>query len=365
MKKRLLMIVIMMAAIIGFAEIGVCAAEEKLTAEEMGSAIDVEYGKQYSKTWVDMNYVPTINKIYVDQKGIFTITASKVSNHTLGILDMNVAVYDANGKIVWECRDEKDENSNPSFYVGLDAGTYYVLVETSYVSYAGGTTTTYSFGFAANQNIEIENNSAKETATPIETDVTYTGYLGSGTWVQDDWGDEYDVYKVNLVKGRKYRLIATGLQGLTLCKWGKESVNVDDIFQNNDEGETYVASYTGIHYICVWNHIGPQFQYTIEMRTMSNNPSKTSMTSLKGGKKSFTVKWKKVACSGYEIQYSTNKKMKNAVTKKIKKSGTTKLTVKKLKAKKTYYVRVRAYQTVNGKKYYSGWSKIKSIRTKK
>lgn len=43
---------------------------------------------------------------------------------------------------------------------------------------------------------------------------------------------------------------------------------------------------------------------------------------------------------------------------------TTKYKVKKLKAKKKYYVRVRTYKTVKGKKVYSSWSKVKSIKTK-
>ena len=33
-------------------------------------------------------------------------------------------------------------------------------------------------------------------------------------------------------------------------------------------------------------------------------------------------------------------------------------------AKKNYYVRIRTYKTVNGKKVYSSWSKVKSVKTK-
>ena len=55
-------------------------------------------------------------------------------------------------------------------------------------------------------------------------------------------------------------------------------------------------------------------------------------------------------------------------TSTITKNKTVSKTVKKLKAKKTYYVRVRTYKTVkvNGKsvKLYSGWSSAKSVKTK-
>uniref|UniRef100_UPI003FED9F05 hypothetical protein n=1 Tax=Eubacterium sp. TaxID=142586 RepID=UPI003FED9F05 len=47
-----------------------------------------------------------------------------------------------------------------------------------------------------------------------------------------------------------------------------------------------------------------------------------------------------------------------------KKQKTTKNKVKKLKAKEKYYVRIRTYKTVNGKKVYSSCSKVKSVKTK-
>ena len=87
---------------------------------------------------------------------------------------------------------------------------------------------------------------------------------------------------------------------------------------------------------------------------------------VKKGKKSFLAKWKKVKnVDGYQLQYSTNKKFKkNKKTVNIKKAKTVKKKVKKLKAKKTYYVRIRAYKTINGKKQYSKWSKVKKVKIK-
>lgn len=364
MKKRLFMMAILIVVAMGFAGTKVCAAESRLTMKEMNSAASVDTGKNYRVTW---EYdVRSVNKIALNKKGILTITASKVRSETLGmILDMNVAVYDVNGNIVWECQDDKDNNNTPTFYVGLNAGTYYVVVETSYASYAVGLVTTYSFGFEANKYIETENNNTKKTATPIQTDVTYTGYIGSGFSYNDNNTDGYDVYKVKLVKGRKYRLISTAKNGSTLSGWCKKSIDVDNIFQSYSAEKDYVAPYTGDYYVCIWNYSNEQYEYTIQMRTVSNYPPKTSIKSVSGKKKSFVVKWKKVNCSGYQIQYANNKKMKKAVTKTVKKSKTVKYQAKKLKAKKKYYVRVRAYKTVKGKKYYSGWSKIKSVTTKK
>ena len=92
-----------------------------------------------------------------------------------------------------------------------------------------------------------------------------------------------------------------------------------------------------------------------------------TITKVKAGKKSFTATWKKSATvAGYQLQYSPAKNFKKgAKTVTVKKAKTTKKVVKKLKGGKAYYVRVRAYKTINGKKVYSSWSKAKAVKTKK
>ena len=90
-----------------------------------------------------------------------------------------------------------------------------------------------------------------------------------------------------------------------------------------------------------------------------------SVTKLTKGKKAFTVKWSSVkGVDGYQIKYSLKKNFKKAKNKNITGATKTKLVVKKLKAKKTYYVRIRAYKTINGKKVYSKWSAKKKVRIK-
>ena len=105
--------------------------------------------------------------------------------------------------------------------------------------------------------------------------------------------------------------------------------------------------------------------------TYNINPKGTSVSKVKAAKKGFKVTWKKQATqtTGYQVQYSTSSKFKKAKTVTISKNKTTSKSVGKLSAKKKYYVRVRTYKTVkiNGKnvKLYSGWSKAKSVTTKK
>ena len=98
----------------------------------------------------------------------------------------------------------------------------------------------------------------------------------------------------------------------------------------------------------------------------ASKPKKTKIKKVKVTKKALAVTWNKVSgVKGYQVQVATDKKFKkNKKTVTIKKQKTTKTTVKKLKAKKKYYVRVRTYKTVKGKKVYSSWSSVKNTKTK-
>lgn len=87
-------------------------------------------------------------------------------------------------------------------------------------------------------------------------------------------------------------------------------------------------------------------------------------------KASFTAKWKKVSkknrkkIGGIEIQYSTRSNFASAYTVATAKKTATSKKFKKLARKTTYYVRVRSYRWINGKKHVSAWSGARSIKTK-
>ena len=94
-------------------------------------------------------------------------------------------------------------------------------------------------------------------------------------------------------------------------------------------------------------------------------PSKVVLKSVKNVKgRRVLLKWKRVKnVKGYQISYSTNKKFKRST--KIKYTIKTTFTVKKMKKKKIYYVRIRAYTILNGKKVYGKWSSAKKIKISK
>lgn len=94
-------------------------------------------------------------------------------------------------------------------------------------------------------------------------------------------------------------------------------------------------------------------------------PKKAALKSVKNvsGKKAKVALEAKVAgAAGYEVAYATSKKFTGAKSKFTNKTA---VTITKLKAGKTYYFRTRAYKTVNGKKIYSAWSRVKNIVIKK
>lgn len=78
-----------------------------------------------------------------------------------------------------------------------------------------------------------------------------------------------------------------------------------------------------------------------------------------------TAKWSKGKndVSGYQIKCSKSKSMAGSKTVTAGKNATSKK-ISGLKAGTKYYVQVRAYKTVDGKKYYSDWSAKKSVKTK-
>lgn len=82
-----------------------------------------------------------------------------------------------------------------------------------------------------------------------------------------------------------------------------------------------------------------------------------------------TVTWKSGACDGYQIAFSRNKSFPITKTKLVgtnsSNSAVKTMTVGGLSTGKTYYVRVRAYQTMNGKMCYGAWSAAKKVKIKK
>ena len=109
-------------------------------------------------------------------------------------------------------------------------------------------------------------------------------------------------------------------------------------------------------------------------KTFKINPKGTSIAKLTKGKKTGTVKatWKKQPTkmsksriTGYQVQLAANKKFtKGKKTMTVKGYKNLSKRVARLKSGKKYYVKIRTYKKVGSVKYYSSWSKTKTVTTK-
>ncbi len=100
--------------------------------------------------------------------------------------------------------------------------------------------------------------------------------------------------------------------------------------------------------------------------TVSVGKTKVKKVTKKLAAKKAKISLKKISGAQYQVKVSTTKKFKkkNTITKKVKKAKFV-IKSKKIKGKKTLYVKARAYKIVNGKPYYGKWSKVKKIKIKK
>lgn len=95
------------------------------------------------------------------------------------------------------------------------------------------------------------------------------------------------------------------------------------------------------------------------VKVMAYTKKPVVKTSKSSSKKTLTValKSKITNATGYEILIGTNSKFtKSKITVKTNKTS---VKIKNIKSKKTYYVKIRAFQKVDKKTYYGAWSSIK------
>lgn len=100
--------------------------------------------------------------------------------------------------------------------------------------------------------------------------------------------------------------------------------------------------------------------------TKPATPNLTGLSATKSGHK-IKATWKKVggSASGYQIYWAKDKNFKKMVSKTtVSGQKKTSYTGKNFTKGKRYYVKVRAYKTVNGNKIYGAWSKVRNVKAK-
>lgn len=192
----------------------------------------------------------------------------------------------------------------------------------------------------------------------------------------------YADYKPNIAKPSSLKTQTRSANSLKLS-WSKVG-NVNGYQLQRKSGDTYktITNTTSTSYTV--KDLSSATNYTFRVRayktvdgkkyysswntlTTPTKPAKVSIkTPATNTKHQVIAKWNTVArANGYQIQYCKNSSCSNVIaTKTVSGQSKKSYTGKNFTKGKTYYVRVRAYKTVNGTKYYSAWSSVKSIKCK-
>lgn len=197
----------------------------------------------------------------------------------------------------------------------------------------------------------------------VPAGIGYDGYDGDYCDYCSVTNKKTTIYAIKTVKLSKNIYTYNG-------KIQKPTVVVKDRMGNTISKEMYAVNYAkGLKnvgkYTVRVNFTDLGYYEGDEKLSFTINPKNTSISKLVAGKKKFSIKIKKYTTqtTGYQIQYGVAKNFKGAKILTLLNKTTSK-TIKNLKAKKTYYVRLRTYKTVNKTKYYSSWTKTKSVKTK-
>ena len=168
-------------------------------------------------------------------------------------------------------------------------------------------------------------------------------------WNKVEGASGYEIYRASSKNGT-YQKIKTINNGNTLTfknkklKFNKKYYYKVRAFRKSETGTEY-----------------SELSNTLTAKTRLAKPTLKLKRKASSG---MNISWKKVeGASGYQIRYSLKKKsgyqsilIKKAKAGTYRKSG--------LKPNKKYYVKMRAYRTVKGKKVYGAWSTVKSIKIK-
>ncbi len=254
------------------------------------TAIDIEFGKTYTKSWnKETTRLPCYNKIVISKNGLIEINATKPIDDDPEHGALRFFLYNNNNEFIWGCGTGDSLNDASTSYtkkVGLAAGIYYLTIEPGFMIESGSASTSYTINFTAG-NYEIESNESVSEATEVRLNALYTGYYGN------EYADaeEEDYWKVFLTAGKQYRLCIGNYRNIEpttayfmfmdpngddVVSLGERHVTVTAKLESklNENGENYddfIAKYTGYYYLRLTNYHSRQIEYSI--RFTSDDPA--------------------------------------------------------------------------------------------
>ena len=288
-----------------------------------------------------------------------------------------LSLRDANDEELWSGEHEASGNLEGRVVTlhttGLPAGVYYIQVRGPWSDSLLNKEYSLTPEFSPSDAWETELNDTVVTYDDIPLDASVSGTMRCQS--DEDW------YRITMPMYGELKISFSGQYAPSGC-WYLSLRNADneELWNGEYEGTTnnaktlYVQKINaGTYYIQVrspWTDSLLNKEYSLTPTynaagtSATNYVDSTFITSLSRAKKAFSVSWSKVSgASKYQVRYSTKSSMKGAKTVNVSKKLNAKK-IKKLKAKKRYYVQVRVVKTIAGKTCYSAWSSKQSVVTK-
>ena len=229
-----------------------------------------------------------------------------------------------------------------------------------------------TFSFIANMDsmgesfmeTQDSNNDISSYASCISLKKKYKGILAQN--------DDIDYYKFNVPAKGLITLNLTNSTSSTV-KYAVYDQSMNPVYTNTVSGgykiSQPVSIKNGDYYIAIAkkNVNEGTGSYTFSIDYTKKNTATPKIKSIKNtSKETITVKWSQITgAAGYELWYSVKSNFKSGVVKSELDSSVTSASYYGLSKKKKYYVKIRAYEEINGIKEYGKWSKKKSIVIKK
>lgn len=305
---------------------------------DMSVADKISLDKTYNGTTVESDndyYKFTLSaKTWVNISFSHESTGSTNSHWYVSLYDKNgnTLSYDAGRKYIQTLYVKGTQTYQSTGNIQLAKGSYYVRIN-AYSNYSEA-----PYKLTVNKvNIKAPSISGVKSSAYNKLQVSWKSVGGA---------DQYYVYR-STSKNGTYKKIATVSAGKTSYTDSKVTTGKTYYYKIKSYGTTSKKTTSGYS----------------KVKSGKAVPGSTTVTLKSGGSKKAKVSWKKVSgASGYEVYYSTSKNGSFKKASTIKKGSTVSYTKSGLKAKKTYYFKVRAYRTVKGKKIFGSYSSVKSLK---
>lgn len=149
---------------------------------------------------------------------------------------------------------------------------------------------------------------------------------------------------------------------------GKITYQISDnkIINISSDGKLKIKGYGKVVVTIIASETN-EYKLATKKITILIKPQKAKLSKVKSPKKeTMKISWKKDRLvTGYQVQFSTNKKFKKGLRQRYFNKNQKSITVPlKKKSGKKYYVRIRSYKRMSGVDYYSKWSKVKKVTIK-